>query len=152
MQGDDRESIRALIARSGRLLDEGRFADYVELFATDGQYLIEARSAEIGRDMVWLSLNRTELAELFREWPLHVRDAATRTHLIAVDEISFAGADAHAFSTFTVYRTDERGRSEFYCVGRYEDQLCSEATVWKIKRRSARLETRLLVTPTPLPV
>jgi len=152
MPDDDRESIRTLIARSGRLLDAGRFAEYVELFAADGRYQLEAHSSEIGRDMVWLSLDRAELADLFREWPLHVRDAATRTHLIAIDEIELDGTHARALSTFAVYRTDERGRSEFYCVGRYEDELRADAAAWKINRRSARLETRLLVTPTPLPV
>ncbi len=79
--------------------------------------------------MVWLSLDRAELADLFREWPLHVREAATRTHLIVVEEVSFAGTAANAFSTFTVYRTDEKGRSELYCVGRYEDELSLEALV-----------------------
>ena len=152
MERDDRESIRALVARSGRLLDDERFEDYLALFAAEGQYLLEATSAEIGRDMMWLSLNRAELADLFQEWPLHVRDPAARTHLVAVDEISVDGAAGRAFSTFTIYRTDERGRSEFYCIGRYEDDVCTEGTAWKIKRRRARLITRLLVTPTPLPV
>ena len=152
MERDDRESIRLLIARSGRLLDDERFAEYVELFTTDGHYLLGTTSAEIGRDMVWLSLNRAELADLFREWPLHVRDPAARTHLVAVDEISIDVATARAFSTFTIYRTDERGRSEFYCVGRYEDDLCADGAVWKIRRRRAHMITRLLATPTPLPV
>ena len=142
------------MARSGRFLDEGRFADYLELYAEDGRYQLEAHAAEIGRDMVWLSLNRAELAELFREWPLHVRDEAVRTHLANLEEVTLARADAaaNALSTFAVFRTDETGRSELYCVGRYEDELEAVAGAWKLRRRRARLITRLLVTPTPLPL
>ncbi len=102
--------------------------------------------------MVWLSLNRAELAELFREWPLHVRDEAVRTHLATPEEVTLARAAAAALSTFAVFRTDEKGRSELYCVGRYEDELEAVAGTWKLRRRRARLITRLLVTPTPLPL
>jgi len=152
MQSNDRESIRVLVARSGRLLDDACFSEYIDLFSADGHYLLEAHSAEIARDMVWLSLDRAELADLFREWPLHVRDGAKRTHLITVDEIAFAGANANVFSTFTVFRTDEKGCSELYCVGRYEDEFETVAATWKLRKRRVRLETRLLVTPTPLPI
>jgi 3-phenylpropionate/cinnamic acid dioxygenase small subunit len=150
MPGNDEQAIRTLVMRSGRFLDEGRFSDYVGLYAEDGRYQLEAHAAEIDCDMVWLSLSRAELAELFCEWPLHVRDEAVRTHLVTVDEIALPGATA--FSTFAVFRTDEKGRSELYCVGRYEDEFEASTGEWKLRRRRARLVTRLLVTPTPLPV
>jgi len=154
MPSDDEQAIRTLVARSGRFLDEGRFADYLDLYAEDGSYQLEAHAAEIGRDMVWLSLNRAELAELFREWPLHVRDEAVRTHLATLEEITLGRGDAlaTALSTFAVFRTDEKGRSELYCVGHYEDEFEAIAGVWKLRHRRVRLITRLLVTPTPLPL
>ena len=35
---DTREALRALIHRSGLCLDEGRFEEFVALFADDGAY------------------------------------------------------------------------------------------------------------------
>ncbi len=44
MQNDDRDAIRTVVARSGRLLDDGRFPEYVDLFAADGRYSLEAHA------------------------------------------------------------------------------------------------------------
>jgi 3-phenylpropionate/cinnamic acid dioxygenase small subunit len=148
----DREEIRSVIAKSGRLLDRGGFTAYLELYTADGRYSMEAKNEEIGRDTVWMRLTRTELASLLKELPQHVRDKAHRTHMVTTDEIALSGASAKAVSTFAVFRTTLVGETAVYALGSYEDELVAENGAWKIKSRVARVETRSLTTPTPLPL
>lgn len=149
---EERELVRALLMRSGRLLDDGRYEEFVDLFSKDGKYLLQARSDELGRDMTWLTANRDELASLFKEYPQHVRDKAYRTHLVAPDEILLSTGAGKAVSTFAVFRTDLAGRSALYAVGRYEDELVVEGGTWKFKCRRTMVTTRQFSTPTPLPL
>ncbi len=151
-QLEDYERIRAVIARSGRLLDGGQWNEYVRLFAPDGVYRMETWSAELGKDMTWMELGRDELQTLFDEYPRHVRDPARRTHLIAPEEITIGGATAAAQATFAVFRTDLGGESAIYAVGTYDDKLVRDAGGWKLTSRRVRLDTRQFVTPTPLPL
>jgi methanesulfonate monooxygenase small subunit len=151
-QPEDCERIRAAIARSGRLLDSGRWEEFVRLFAREGTYRIETWSAEIGREMTWMELERDELQTLFDEYPRHVRDPATRTHLITPEEVTVSAATATALSTFAVFRTDLKGDSAVYAVGSYEDEFVRDVDGWKLKSRRVRLNTRQFVTPTPLPL
>lgn len=146
------ERIRALIGRSGRLLDSGRYDEFVDLFAADGSYSLEATSAEIGKAMTWLALDRAGLQELFREYPEHIRDSASRMHLVAPDHVEANGGTANAVSAFAVFRTDLNGESTLYAIGSYEDELVLEGNKWKFRRRRVRLDTRRFVTPTPLPL
>jgi 3-phenylpropionate/cinnamic acid dioxygenase small subunit len=147
-----RDRLRAIVSQSGRLLDSGRFNDFVDLFDGEGTYVLEAHSAEIGRDMIWLSLDRAGLSALFEEWPSHIHDESSRKHLITVDDISLSGGTAAVYSTFVVFRTDEGGRTELFCVGSYEDQFSGSGIEWKLTARKVRLETRFLSTPTPIPL
>jgi 3-phenylpropionate/cinnamic acid dioxygenase small subunit len=124
----------------------------VDLFAGYGTYVIEAISSEIGQQMRWMELDRSELAALFKEYPQHVRDPAIRTHLVTVDEIDATGDPATAVSSFAVFRTDPHGQSTLYAVGSYEDELVMAEGTWKLRRRKVRLDTRQLATPTPLPL
>jgi len=149
---EERELVRALVARSARLLDHGRWNEFVDLFAREGTYLLQARSDETGNDMTWLEANRGELSTLFKEYPQHVRDKAHRTHLVAPEEIEISLGVAKALSTFAVFRTDLAGQSALYAVGHYEDELVLEDGAWKLRCRKARVTTRQFTTPTPMPL
>ncbi|MGQ0546074.1 MAG: aromatic-ring-hydroxylating dioxygenase subunit beta [Betaproteobacteria bacterium] len=146
------ERIRALINRSGRLLDSGCYDEFVGLFAAQGQYAMDATSAEIGKPMTWLALDRAGLQALFKEYPEHVRDLASRLHLVSPEYVHADEETATAFSTFAVFRTELNGESALYAIGRYEDEFVFEGTDWKLKRRRVLLDTRRFVTPTPLPL
>ncbi|MGB0630840.1 MAG: nuclear transport factor 2 family protein [Alphaproteobacteria bacterium] len=150
----DREDIRTLVSRSVRSLNEGRFADFIALFAADGRYVLQADSAEIGQTMTWLDLDRDELGALLDESPQHVHDLAARKHMVAVDEFDFAddGASVEALSGFAVFRTDIDGRTEVYAVGNYEDRLVRDGNDWRIAQRLVRVQTRMFRTPTPTPL
>jgi methanesulfonate monooxygenase subunit beta len=149
---DGREQVRALVTRSAQLLDRGLYQDFVDLFSSDGTYVLAAKSDEVGTDMTWLEADRGELGALFREYPQHIRDNAHRTHLVAADEIEISEDAGRALSTFAVFRTDLSGHSTLYAVGHYEDDVVVEDGRWKLKRRKARLVTRQFSTPTPMPL
>ena len=149
---DGREQVRALVTRSAQLLDRGLYQEFVDLFASDGTYVLEAKSDEVGKEMTWLEADRGELAELLKEYRKYVRDKAYRTHLVAPDEIEISHNAGKASSTFAVFRTDLSGNSTLYAVGHYEDDVVFEDGRWKLKRRKARLVTRQFSTPTPMPL
>lgn len=149
---EERELVRELVTRSARLLDQGRWKEFVDLFARDGTYVLQAQSDEIGKDMTWLEAGREELSALFKEYPQHVRDKAHRTHLVAPEEIEISPGGGKALSTFAVFRTDLAGQSALYAVGHYEDELVLEDGAWKLRCRKAKVTTRQFTTPTPMPL
>lgn len=149
----EHESIRALLARSGRLLDAGDYPGFIELFQADATYTLEADGPEIGKTMRWLDLSRDELARLLAEEPQHVHDLAERTHMVATDAIDVATDDtATAVSTFAVFRTSGMGVTSVYAVGSYDDRLSRTGRGWLIASRRVMVKTRMFQTPTPLPL
>ena len=74
MNGADIDyAIERLVRRSCLLLDEERFDDYLDICTSDFRYAIKTYSAEIRREMTWLSTTREQLATLFAGLPEHVR-------------------------------------------------------------------------------
>jgi 3-phenylpropionate/cinnamic acid dioxygenase small subunit len=148
----DCDRVRGLVSRAARALDAGAYEQFLDLFTDDGRYRIEALSAELGKPMTWMDHDRSELASLFKEYPDHVVDKATRLHLVTTDEVELAGDSANALSTFAVFRTDLHGASALYAVGHYEDVFVRQEPTWKLKSRKVCLETRQFTVPTPLPL
>ena len=146
------DRIRALVSRTARFLDAAGYDQFLDLFTDDGRYRIEAMSAELGKQMTWMDLDRSELAALFKEYPDHVVDKATRLHLVTTDEVEIADDSGTALSTFAVFRTDQHGASALYAVGRYEDAFVRLGQTWKLRSRKVRVETRQFTVPTPLPL
>ena len=142
------------ISLSAKLLDDKRYAEFIELFAEDGAYVMEAESNEIGQRMIWLETSRDELATLLEEAPQHVHDLAERTHLVSVDNITLnrTADPAEVQSTFAVFRTDTTGNTQIYAVGRYNDKLIRHDRDWRIQERRVHLQTRMFRTPTPTPL
>ncbi len=148
---ETRERLRGLVSRSGRLLDDGAWADYVALFADGGRYAMTARTPELPEPMTWMTLTRDELSSLFESLPSHEWDLGERLHLIAVDEIELAEA-ATVRSTFCVLRIDGSGRQELYASGRYTDRWEPDGDGWKLAEREARVANRLWSAPSPIPL
>jgi len=146
------DRIRALVSRTARFLDAAVYDQFLDLFTDDGRYRLEAMSAELGKQMTWMDLDRSELAALFKEYPDHVVDKATRLHLVTTDEVEIADDSGTALSTFAVFRTDQHGASALYAVGRYEDAFVRLGQTWKLRSRKVRVETRQFTVPTPLPL
>lgn len=149
---DQRQALRRLISRSGRLLDEGDFSGYAGLFAPDGEYRLEAAGPEVAQAMTWILLNRDELAALLGSAAKHVWNTGLRKHLIAVDDVELEGERAAASATFCVFRTDAAGATSVYAVGSYDDEWSFAEGHWCLRRRVARVQTRALTPPSAMPL
>ncbi len=152
LSAEERERVRDLITRSVRLLDAGAFADFIALFAPGAIYSMTSFSPEIGRDSVWLELERDELGQLLATSWEHIHDLAARTHFVTVEDFQRVGQEIRARSSFIVFRTDEVGRTGFYAIGSYDDSISGQDQALKITARRVRVQTQLLPVPTPMPL
>ena len=84
MSTDAREDLRRLIHQSGRMLDDRRYSEFVELFVDDGSYKVEVKAPELPEKMIWMALARDELSERFASVPEHEWRFFEQTRLIAL--------------------------------------------------------------------
>jgi 3-phenylpropionate/cinnamic acid dioxygenase small subunit len=152
MSTDAGEDLRRLVHQSGRLLDDRRYSEFVELFAADGSYKVEVKAPELPEKMVWMALARNELSERFASVPEHEWRFLEQTRLISVDTIEVSGDDAQTCATVAVFHTDDVGRTECYAVARYDDTWRRVEGRWRLRTRTVALKTRLLAIPSPLPI
>jgi 3-phenylpropionate/cinnamic acid dioxygenase small subunit len=145
-------TLNRLIHLSGRLLDQEDFKNYVALFSEGGEYRLTARAPEVAQPMTWILLKRDEMDALLASAPKQEWNTGERCHLITVEEINVDGAAAGSRASFCVFRTDLRGATETYAVGHYEDQWQAESGQWRLLKRVARLQTRMLAPPSAIPI
>lgn len=146
------ETLRTLVHSSARFLDDRAYEDYTALFCESGEYRIEVDAPECPSRMTWMFLNRDELVTRFDSVPGHEWKLAIQTRLVTVGAIEVAEDAATTSSSFCVYQTDGKGESSCYAVGRYEDQWSLIHDEWKLAKRVVNLATRLLPSPSPLPI
>jgi len=143
-EGAAREEIRELIRRACWQLDQGDFAAWLSNFDDEGRYEIVAYSPEIRREMRWLNTSREGLKQLLKEMPNHVTEDARRAHMVMEIGIEMKeGGEASALSRFVVFKTNQRGETAVYAVGRYEDLLSGGVGSWRFRARRVLLETRM---------
>lgn len=147
----EKDAIRDVLQRAGRLLDAEAFSDWIGLFARDATYEVRAYSTEIGAEMEWMKLNREELKALLEQVPEHVRDLARHLHLISPVSIEITDGKASALSSFAIYRTTQDGVTHCYAVGHYEDTLMENKGAWRFLARTVRLHTRVLEVASHVP-
>lgn len=152
MSAEIRETLRYLVHESGISLDEGRYVDFVALFASDGEYRLTASAPELRRPMTWLALDRDGLAQHFASIPEHEWQPGELTRIVSVDAIALDGEAADSSATFCILRNDDEGRTQCYAVGRYRDRWTRDGDAWHIARRVVDLRTRLLPAPAPVPL
>lgn len=152
MSTEAREELRRLVHQSGRLLDDRRYSEFVELFIADGSYRVEVKAPELPEKMTWMELARNELSERFASVPEHEWRFLEQTRLISVDAIEVNGDDAQTGATVAVFHTDDVGRTECYAVARYDDKWRRVDNRWRLRVRTVDLKTRLLAVPSPLPI
>jgi 3-phenylpropionate/cinnamic acid dioxygenase small subunit len=147
-------AITRLIHASAHYLDQHNFDAYVDLFADDGEYVMVTLAPELPKPMTWMQRSKTELAERFdaapkHEWQIMQQD---QTRLISVNLLEVRNDTASSISNFVVYNTDEQGRSSCFAVGCYEDSWSMEDEKWLMLQRKVVLKTRLLSSPSALPL
>jgi 3-phenylpropionate/cinnamic acid dioxygenase small subunit len=140
---DTSNEIGHVIRRSCYLLDQEKFSEWLDLFRPGGTYEVAAVSPEIQKSMCWMRGTREELQELFAALPNHVREDATRAHMVMEIDVDVADASASCLSRFVVFKTNQRGETTVYAVGHYEDELLRVSGAWKFARRKVMLDTRM---------
>ena len=152
MSAETRETLRFLVHETGMCLDEGRYDDFVAMFAPDGQYRLTAAAPELRQTMTWLALDRDGLGRHFASIPEHEWQIGEQTRIVSVDAISLDGDGADTTATFCILRNDDEGRTQCYAAGRYRDRWRRDGEAWRLARRVVDLRTRLLSIPAPVPL
>lgn len=148
----DRQAIQELVTQLAKLLDEENFDEWLKLFDAGGIYELSAYSPEIRKWMTWWKSDRAELSARLKQLKEHVRDPATRRHVVGGTVVELDGDRARAVSSFAVYRTEQDGQSKLYMVGRYEDVLIRKAGAWFYTLHKAIADTRTMEIGTHIPI
>lgn len=147
-------SIEDVIRKGCWYLDKEMYGEWLDLFAETGRYEVVAYSPEIRKEMTWMRQDRAQLANLLhKELPNHIREDATRAHMVMAISIESTGDSPLALSRFAIFKTNARGETGVYATGFYEDTFVNENSVWKIAKRKVLLDTRMFdVFPHIIPV
>jgi 3-phenylpropionate/cinnamic acid dioxygenase small subunit len=148
----DRLAILDLVHKTASLLDEEDLDGWLKLFDGESVYELCAYSTEIRRWMSWWKSDRETLAKELRDVCQHVRDPASRRHIVGAPMITFNGDQAQVISPFVIFRTTPDGHSSQYMVGRYDDALVRKSQTWLYKAHKVIADTRVLDSFTHLPV
>jgi len=124
-QGGDEAGIRRTLARYGQLLDDGRFDEWVEVFADDVEFRVMGQ-ALTGPDAVRAFIEPTQQAE------------ARGTHLMSEPLIELGPEGGEAGATTDFAFVSRKNRIE--ATGRYLDRLRHEEGTWRICAREIVLQ------------
>ncbi|MDA8049911.1 MAG: nuclear transport factor 2 family protein [Rhodospirillales bacterium] len=149
-----RTAIRETIYRACLLLDDGRFADWLDLCAPDFRYQIKAFSPEIRKEMTWYEQDVSGLRTMIEMLPKHNTDHGRlmRHATVYTIDIDRDGGNAVATTAFSCYRTAfdginshlDAGESQLFVIGRYHDRLRLGADGPRFVERTVVLDTRRL--------
>jgi anthranilate 1,2-dioxygenase small subunit len=145
VSGAEVETVGALLADYGFLLDATRYDDWLELFSEGALYqimprenldagfeaaLIYCRGKDMLRDRI------TSLREV-NKYNLH-----TSRHIIGRSRIEgTAGELITATTPFAVYQTDQEGVSRLFAVGAYDSRLSRQGGGLRLQSQVIQLDT-----------
>ena len=162
MAAEDRDlriEVEQLLYREARLLDSGRFHEWLELFTDDVRYWVPIRESVMGNpagipsesemaaphiddDKASLTL-RVKRLDTGMAWaelpPSRIRHFITNVEV----EIDPSSDEITAFSNFLIYQ-GRRESSEYMFSGRREDSLRRVDAEWRIWRRKVVLDHTVL--------
>ncbi len=148
----DQSVIQDLVQRTASLLDQEDLDAWVALFHAHATYEIAAYSTELRRTTVWWKADRPLLERQLKAIRDHVRDPASRLHVVGPAVVTFENDRASAQSAFALYRTAPGGETSLYMVGRYEDVLVRHSNRWLYVEHKVAVQTRVLEAFTHLPI
>jgi methanesulfonate monooxygenase small subunit len=151
---DTTDMVKNTIYKACLYLDDQKWSDWLDLCDKNFQYTVKAYSPEIGRDMIYMSGSRDDLATLTQMLPKHNTDhSPLKRHatVYAVD-MDKNGETATAVTSFVAYQTMfdginshiDAGETRLFLVGRYIDKLRFDGGQVKFVEREVRLENRRL--------
>ncbi len=148
------EAVQRAIYSAALALDEQRWNDWLALCESDFHYWIEAYSAEIRRNMIYLDGDREHMQNLVDLLPKHNTDESPlsrHTVVYTVDVDEDAGT-ASAVSSFAIYQTildgldshTQAGESRLFIIGKYRDRFRLGENGARFLERRVCLDTRRL--------
>ncbi len=156
---DVRSEIEQWLYREARLLDSGRFHEWLELFTDDVRYWVPIRESVMGnpegipgedevatphidddKTNLGLRVKRLDTGMAWAEVPI----SRTRHFITNVEvEADPVTGELTAYSNFLVYQ-GRRESSEYTFSGRREDRFRRVDGEWKISRRKVVLDHTVL--------
>ncbi len=148
-----REQAHDLLETYGRLLDEDRLEDWVELFAEDCRYEIVSR--ENLEQNLPLSLMLCDNKDMLRDRIFSLREANIFNihrdcHVIGLVRVTEAQGIT-ATAPYALFQSNQEGDSRLFSVGRYHLDLLRDGETLRIARQIVVVDTgaipTLLATP-----
>lgn len=129
-QLEDREAIRIVLRDYGRLLDEGEFDAFGELFAPDGEYVSAGTTTRGPREIA------AGLRRIFAGNALNL--AKPNFHVLFNERITLMGDRAVATSQSFYVAPGPDGAPRIIMMASYDDALVRTAAGWRFARRVVR--------------
>jgi anthranilate 1,2-dioxygenase small subunit len=153
---DQRLRVQDLVETYGRLIDDDRLEDWVELFAEDCRYEIVSR--ENRAQNLPLSLMLCDNKDMLRDRIYSLRHANIYNihvdcHVIGPVRAARAASDAPITATaaYSLFQSNQEGDSRLFSVGRYHMDLVEQDGDLLIARQIVVVDTgaipTLLATP-----
>lgn len=156
LAGELAREVEQFLYREARLLDEGRFSEWLDLFADDAQYLMPARETRAGRDesvrkpgelplfeddkaFLVMRVKRLDTELAHAEQP----PSRTRHFVTNVEVVADEGDEVEVHSNVLVFQS-RLERTESFFVGKRQDRLRRVNGRWQIARRRVILDQTLL--------
>lgn len=151
---DTIDTVKNTIYKACLYLDAQKWSDWLDLCDENFQYTVKAYSPEIGRDMIYLSGNREDLATLTQMLPKHNTDRSPlkRHATVYAVDMDENGETATAVTSFVAYQTlfdginshIDAGDARLFLVGQYIDKFRLDGGQVKFVEREVRLDNRRL--------
>jgi uncharacterized protein (TIGR02246 family) len=126
---EDMMEIHQLFIDYGQHLDAGRFEEYSQLFATDGEIRLGPMGKAKGRDAIRETMTKV------------LADTVGKTfHIISSPMVKLDGDTATSEVMWTVIQDGKDGRPEVGMLGRHKDQLVREDGRWRIQIRRGYMD------------
>lgn len=160
-----KEEVEAFLYREAELLDERRYAEWLELFTEDAHYFMPMRRnvphdqperefTRAGADVNWFDEGKDTLGRRVQQiltgihWaeepPSRTCHMIANVQILAADPAGPAPTEVTVKSRFLIYRNRVETESDFL-VGKREDVLRRVGDGWKIARRHIILDQNVLL-------
>ena len=151
----ERDAVLALYGEYGWLIDEGRFDEWLDLFAEDCSYKVVPRE-NLAQGLPGC-LILCENKDMLRDRITSLREANkfnihVARHLIGLPRVTRAASDMLAVeAAYSVFQSDQDGNSRLFSVGSYVDRLRLTGGVPRFAEKLVIVDTfsipSLLATP-----
>ena len=146
------EEIANFIQKSCFMLDEEDFEGFLAGCSSNFQYKIIAFSPELNKEMIWMDEDYQGMQNLFSMIPSHLRRLGKLMRHVSIGQVDRQKKAIRVNSSFLLTHTDFEGKTNIFCVGRYQDMLICNKNPIFLESRVACIETRDLGIGSHVPI